>query len=58
MVNSALFVRMEAKPGKETEVESFLRGGLFIAQEEPAPSVWFSIRPGPSTFGIFDAFPD
>ena len=58
MVNLALFVRMEAKPGKETEVENFLRGGLSIVQEEPATTVWFAIRLGPSTFGIFDAFPD
>lgn len=58
MVSSALFVRMEAKPGKEAEVEIFLRGGLSIVQEEPATVVWFAIRLGPSTFGIFDAFPD
>jgi len=58
MVSSALIVRMEAKPGKEAEVEIFLRGGLSIVQEEPATVVWFAIRLGPSTFGIFDAFPD
>ena|SRR5215468_1284265 len=58
MVNLALLVRMEAKPGKETEVENFLRSGLSIVQEEPATTVWFAIRLGPSTFGIFDAFPD
>ena|SRR5690348_12849492 len=58
MVTVGLFVRIEAKPGKETEVESFLRGGLPIVQAEPATTVWFAIRLGPSTFGIFDAFPD
>lgn len=58
MVNKALFVRMEAKPGKEAEVEEFLRGGLPIVQEEPATIAWFGLRLGPSTFGIFDAFPD
>ena len=58
MVTVALFVRLEAKPGKEAEVESFLRGGLAIVQEEPATTAWFAIRMGPSTFGIFDAFPD
>jgi quinol monooxygenase YgiN len=58
MVNVALLVRLEAKPGKEAEVESFLRGGLSIVQEEPATTAWFAIRLGPSTFGIFDAFPD
>jgi len=58
MVNLALFVRLEAKPGKEAEVENFLRDGLSLVQEEPATTAWFGIRLGPSTFGIFDAFPD
>jgi quinol monooxygenase YgiN len=58
MVKVALYVRLEAKPGKEPEVESFLRGGLPIVQAEPATTAWFAIRMGPSTFGIFDAFPD
>lgn len=58
MVKVALFVRLEAKPGKEKEVENFLLDGLPIVQEEPATTAWFGIRLGPSTFGIFDAFPD
>jgi quinol monooxygenase YgiN len=57
-VKVALLVRLEAKPGKEADVESFLRGGHNIVQEEPATTSWFAIRLGPSTFGIFDAFPD
>src|SRR5437764_8047432 len=58
MVKTALFVRLEAKPGKEMEVENFLRGGLPIVEEEPATVAWFGIRLGPKTFSIFDAFPD
>jgi quinol monooxygenase YgiN len=58
MEKVALLVRLEAKSGKEKEVEDFLRGGLAIVQEEPATTAWFAIRMGPSTFGIFDAFPD
>src|ERR1700736_1800643 len=58
MVNVALFVRLEAKPGKEAAVEAFLKSGLPLVQAEPATTVWFGIRLGPSTFGIFDAFPD
>src|SRR5437867_12495399 len=58
MVNVALLVRLEAKPGKEKEVESFVRDALAVVEEEPATTVWFGIRLGPSTFGIFDAFPD
>jgi quinol monooxygenase YgiN len=51
-------VRLEAKPGKEADVEKFIRGGLSIVQEEAETTAWFGIRIGPSTFGIFDAFPD
>ena len=58
MVKVALFVRLEAKPGKEKDVENFLMEGLSLVMEEPATSAWFGIRLGPSTFGIFDAFPD
>ena len=58
MVSVALLVRLEAKPGKEAEVEDFLRGALPIVQGEPATIAWFAIRLGPSSFGIFDAFPD
>lgn len=58
MVKLGLYVRLEAKSGKETEVESFLQGGLEIVQQEPATIAWFALRLGPSTFGIFDAFPD
>lgn len=58
MVTVALLVRLEAKPGKEAEVESFLRSALPLVDEEPATTAWFAIRMGPSTFGIFDAFPD
>lgn len=58
MVKVALLVRLEAKPGKEADVESFLRSGLPLAQQEPATITWYALRLGPSTFGIFDTFPD
>jgi quinol monooxygenase YgiN len=58
MVKTALFVRLEAKPGKEDEVEAFLRSGLQLVQEESGTIAWFGIRLGPTTFGIFDAFLD
>jgi quinol monooxygenase YgiN len=58
MVKVALYVRLEAKPGKEQEVESFLRGGRAVVAQEPATTAWFALRLGPTTYGIFDAFPD
>lgn len=58
MVTVGLLVRLEAKPGKEAEVESFLQGGLALVEEEPATITWYALKLGPSTYGIFDTFPD
>lgn len=57
-VSVALLVRVQAQPGKEDEVEQFLREGLAIVNDEPGTVSWFAVRFGPSSFGIFDAFPD
>jgi quinol monooxygenase YgiN len=57
-VRVALWVRLDAKPGKEAAVEDFLRAGLPLVQQESATIAWFGIKLAPSTFGIFDAFPD
>jgi quinol monooxygenase YgiN len=57
MNNVALLVRLESKPGKEQEVEDFLRSALPLAQQETLTSTWFALRLGTSSFGIFDSFP-
>ena len=57
MVHVALLARLEAKPGKEQAVADLLKGALALANAEPATTVWFALQLGPSTFGIFDAFP-
>jgi quinol monooxygenase YgiN len=54
----ALLVRLEAKPGREADVEELLRGGLSLVQDEPGTTAWYGVRLGDSTFGIFDTFPD
>jgi quinol monooxygenase YgiN len=58
MPKFSLFVRLEAKPGKEQEVEAFLKQGLELANNEKTTPVWFALRFGPGTFAIFDAFAD
>jgi len=58
MVTEALFVRLEAKPGKEDAVEAFLCDALPAVEAESKTEAWFAIRLGPTTFAIFDAFPD
>lgn len=57
-VKLALFVKLEAKRGKEDQVAKFLRDGLAIVQSEPGTTTWYAIRLGQSTFAIFDTFPD
>lgn len=58
MVKLALLVRLEAKPGKEDAVAEFLKSALPLANQEAQTPVWFALKLGPSTFGIFDAFND
>lgn len=58
MLTKALLVRLEALPGKETELENFLIGARSIVMEEPGTIAWFAIKFGPSTFGVYDVFPD
>lgn len=58
MLKTALYVRLDAKPGKESALEDFLIGGLPIVEDEPKTAAWFALRLGESQYGIFDAFPD
>ncbi len=58
IVQFGLWVRLEAKPGKEAEVEKFLASALAAVQQEHGTIAWFAIRLGPTTYGIFDAFED
>ena len=58
MTKVALFVRLEAKPGKEAAVAQFLAQGLELARTETTTPVWFALQLGPQTFAIFDAFAD
>lgn len=56
MIKHALFVRLEAKPGKEQAVADFLAGGLEITNQEATTPIWFALRLSPNTFAVFDAF--
>lgn len=58
MVTLGLQVRLEAKAGKEKDLEEFLHAQLPYALGEPATTAWFAVKFGPGSFGIFDAFPD
>ena len=54
----ALLGVMEAKSGKEAELEAFLKSALPLAQAEAGTTTWYALKMGPSKFGIFDTFAD
>lgn len=58
MPGFALLVRIEAKPGKEADVEQLLKSALALAEGEVGTQTWFALRFGPDRFGIYDSFED
>jgi quinol monooxygenase YgiN len=58
MTKFALYVPLEAKPGKEDEVADFLRSAVPLVNAEPGTISWYAIQEGPSSFAIFDTFDD
>jgi quinol monooxygenase YgiN len=58
MVTKGLYVLLEARPGREDEVEAFLRGALPAVEQEPETTAWLAVRFGPTTFAIIDAAAD
>ena len=58
MVKLGLLVTLVAKPGKEKELEDFLKSGLALAENEPKTITWYATKFNSSTFGIFDSFND
>ena len=57
MVTTSLLVRLEAQPGREKELATFLAEALPLVEAEPQTVAWFAVRTGPSSFAIFDVFP-
>jgi quinol monooxygenase YgiN len=58
MVEKAIWVELQAKNGKEGEVEEFLRSGEQLVGEEPDTIAWFAVDMGEGRYGIFDVFND
>jgi quinol monooxygenase YgiN len=58
MLTVGLLIRIEAKPDKVAEVEALLKAAFTQVQQEDRTPVWFALRLGPTTFGVFDAFND
>jgi quinol monooxygenase YgiN len=55
-VSVALLVRLEAADGQADALAEFLRNAKDLVMQEPGTTVWYGVRFGPTTFGIFDAF--
>lgn len=58
MISRGLLVRLEARSGKEEDVEAFLHSALPLVQREAGTVAWFAVRFGRGEYGIFDVFPD
>lgn len=58
MERFALLALLEAKPGKEQELQEFLRSALPLAVQESGTTAWYAVKLGPARFGIFDTFQD
>jgi quinol monooxygenase YgiN len=54
----AIWVQVEAKPGKEQEVAHFLKSAQALAERESGTTSWYAVKIGPARFGIFDTFAD
>jgi quinol monooxygenase YgiN len=54
----ALLALLEARPGKEKELEEFLKSAQPLAARETGTTTWYAVKLGPARFGIFDSFKD
>ncbi len=58
MAKQAIWVMLKAKPGKEEEIEAFLKAGAQMAAAEPGTATWYGVKMGPGVYGVFDTFGD
>jgi len=58
MAKLAIWVMLKAKPGKENDVEAFLKQGAVMAQDEPQTVTWYGVKIAPGMYGVFDTFDD
>src|SRR5579863_7628573 len=58
MSKLAIWAQLEAKPGKEKELEEFLKSAQPLAEAEALTVSWYAIKMGPGKYGIFDTFAD
>jgi quinol monooxygenase YgiN len=58
MAKYALYVSLKAKPGKEKDVEAFLKQGAEMAKKEAGTVTWYGLKEDEGTYSVFDTFND
>ena len=58
MAKKAIWVMLKAKPGKENEIEAFLKQGAKMSLDEPETVTWYGVKIAPGVYGVFDTFTD
>jgi quinol monooxygenase YgiN len=58
MAKQAIWVMLKAKPGKESDVEAFLKQGATMSNDEPKTVTWYGVKMAPGMYGVFDTFDD
>src|ERR1700756_372314 len=58
MAKFALYVSLKAKPGKEKDVEAFLKQGAEMAKREAGTVNWYGLKEDEGSYSVFDTFND
>jgi hypothetical protein len=51
-----ILATLQARPGKEADVEQFLQSAGPLVEAETGTTAWFAFKVASATFGIFDTF--
>ena len=58
MSKFALYVPLKAKPGKEADVEAFLKQGAQMSEAEKGTVTWYGFKEDDGDYAVFDTFDD
>jgi len=58
MAKYALYVSLKAKPGKEKDVEAFLKQGAELSKKEAGTVNWYGLKEDEGLYSVFDTFND
>jgi len=58
MAKYAIYVSLKAKPGKEKDVEAFLKQGAEMSKKEAGTVTWYGLKETEGHYSVFDTFND